>query len=203
MAHRFTKKDMERLMAAAADEGRATYSEDEVKQACRDAGIEEAQLEVAFARVAQRKRRYAGLAAGGLTVGIAGVLLVAPADQTLPLHNEQRHAWADVTVLVPKAAGDCDQPPDLRHDASDYCVVRTLRIGPRQRLRLGLPERACPVVWVRAGEASAVFELPASVEIEVNGGLDQKGLGAPAMFAAPRGEGAFEHCADLASGVPG
>ena len=203
MRDQFTREEAERLLQEAAEQPK-TVSFEEMKAAGAAAGIDAARIEEAAERLDEKRWIRTALqilsAAAALVVG---AILLAPqwsSSRVLPIHNRS-HVAASVDILVPmERIADCDASPDARFSADRYCVARSLTIGPYSRTRVGLPpnDDSCPQVWFRAttlaGMQSAVFALPVHVEIERNGLLDHKGLGAPNMFGGPVGDAPTVAC---------
>jgi hypothetical protein len=153
-----------------------------------------------------------GLRLGGAMMAVGAVIATAalvlwPADSgagAILVHNEDRYAAHELELLVPKSSrASCDLAPEVRIPASQYCVWRRLHLEPRTRAWVKLPSRpaGCPLVWARRmdGQSQAVFALPAGIEIERMGRLDQKGIGAPQMHGAPEdatplGSAGLEEC---------
>lgn len=198
MRDKYSRDELARLFMNAREEPPA-YTSEEARAAGEAAGFSAEALEASARRIEQRSRNLQ--IGGGVAVILFATIVFGPSIagtpiDTLPLHNEHRRFAFDVEVLVPSSpAEDCTVAPDARHDAGAYCVVRKqlLRPSDRTRIKLAASRDACPQVWVRTsfnGERwrSNIFELPASVEIEADGSLDQKGLGAPNIYGTPIGD---------------
>lgn len=200
MRDRYSRDELARLFRDARPEP-PSYTSEEARAAGEAAGISAEAFEASAQRLEldHKKRRNLQLGAGVVVVVFATIVFGpsiagAPID-TLPIHNEHARYAFEVEVLVPTSPReDCARSPG----ASAYCVLHKQLLRPSDRTRIKLPDGlgACPQVWVRTsfnGEPwrSNIFELPASVEIERDGSLDQKGLGAPNLFGAPIGDASF------------
>jgi len=209
----YTSRDLKAILGEALREEPARpegMSASELEEAAREAGIDEQQVRRAVHRVEQKRTLrsavvFVALAGAALT---AALILVPPGTllggrhSALSLHNEHRQLAFTLEALVPArtdAAPDCRRSPEARFIAGDYCVLQRVRLEPGRRASVALPRSLgpCPQVWVRAlsGETlqrSAIFTLPASIEIDHRGRLDQKGVGAPHMHAPPEGDLAGE-----------
>ncbi|MBW2736913.1 MAG: hypothetical protein JRH20_31405 [Deltaproteobacteria bacterium] len=184
---------------------------EDLEAAAAEVGIDGAKLREAAARMERRSGVKLTLLFVGITAAIiATALLVLPARMvrgwrhgTLSVHNEQRHQGTTVELWAPLAdtSANCETAPRGRVPASSYCLARRVHLEPRQRVRLEIPQRpqACPQIWVRTRSPgrttrSALFTLPAAVEIDRHGRLDQKGMGHPHMHAPPDGSPTLIDC---------
>jgi hypothetical protein len=202
----FTRREAERVLSAAAEAPSAAddrLTMDELSQIAAEAEIEPGQLQAALHRV--RGRRHLGVVAATASVaGITAALLLVPlarraprgSQQLVRIENEHPRLGFGVELFVPgPGARDeqrCVHPPTTRVAAGDYCQLARTFLAPRARYSVKLPAapRGCPQVWVRVftgdgTSTSALFTLPASVEIERSGRLDRKGLGSPGMYGTP------------------
>jgi hypothetical protein len=207
MRDKYSREEVAKLFEKVSEESPA-YSAEEIREAGRLAGFSSEQLEASAGRLEhdQKKRRHLEIGAGLLVVLFAtitfGPSLAGTKADILPVHNEHRTIGFDVEILVPTTpARDCTVSPDLRHDPNTYCILRKQNVRPHNRTRIGLPaaQDACPQVWIRTFSdrhlwGSNIFELPANVEIERNGSLDQKGLGAPNRYSAPNHDQVIPDC---------
>lgn len=183
----------------------------DLEAAASEVGIDGAELRKAAARLERRRGSRLGLLFVGVAAAtIASALLVLPngltrgwRHGTLSLHNEQRHRSVTLEVWAPRpgSTSKCDVPPRRRLEAASYCLAQRIHLEPRQRARLKIPRRpsACPQVWVRTrgpGGVSrdALFTLPAAIEIDRHGRLDQKGMGRPHMHPPPEGAPSPKPC---------
>jgi hypothetical protein len=203
----FSRRETESLLDAAvrvpSEPASSRLTLDELTQVAAEAGIEAAQLDAAIRARGRRRARF-GLVA--IAVGVAGItaalvlgshaLVDSHDPHSLRIENEHARERFQLEVLVPvpaaRAPARCADPPADRVPARDYCRLVRTSLAPGARLRLMVPDapQGCPQAWVRAiradgRQAAALFTLPASVEIERTGGLDQKGVGSPNMHAAP------------------
>jgi hypothetical protein len=204
MEKSYTKSEVTRLLSEAArspERGEKLYSLDEVRVAAREAGIPAGRVEDAAAQIDRRRGLRIGLlVAVASSVLVVLVMIVWPPaglggwrEGSLLVQNEHRRDTYVVELLVPvEAESDCRQPPPVRVAAEGYGTWRSVTLPPGARLQLDAPERPgrCPLVWVKTTVnglvgPSAVFELPAGVEIERTGRLDQRGAGRPHMFLPP------------------
>lgn len=198
MRDKYSREEVAQLFEKVSEEP-PSFTAAELREVGERAGFSPEQLEASAERLEreQNRRRHLQISAGVLVVVFATVLfgpsIAGTNTRVLPIHNEHRSIGFDLEVLVPSvAARDCNVAPDLRHDAETYCVLRKQNLRPYDRTRLGLPaaKDACSQAWVRILSEgrlydSQVFALPANIEIQRNGTLDQKGLGAPNMYSPP------------------
>lgn len=199
----FSRREVEAVLAAAATSPPSVEPDltlDELVQVAREAEIEPGQVEAAIEALDARRRRRLGLAAAACgVVGLAAVLVLgtrATGDRRhVLIHNESRSSFT-VELLVPgpgaREQARCAGPPSSRVPADRYCRLARRWLAPGARLDAGVPDapRGCPQVWVRAlgqdgSSSAAIFVLPAGIEIERSGRLDQKGLGSPRMHGTP------------------
>ena len=180
----------------------AGYSVETVQNAAKEAGISDGQLSKAIRQLEVRRTSRLGLVSLAVVAVIAiGALLLYPSaflgtgDKSVLLHNDNRKYAHTVEVLVPTPdaaeQSNCNLSPDQRIAVADYCLVKRLRLEPRARVRIKIPQRpsSCPQIWVRVVEdnliqSSALFTLPAGIEFDKSGHMDQKGLGSPNMHPA-------------------
>jgi len=204
----FTKGEVKELFEEAAriekqPNAETGYSAETVQHAATEAGISRGQLTKAMHRLELRRASRLGLVlVAAVSAAAIGALLLFPSaligkgEESVLLHNDNRKRAHTVEVLVPvpdaAAQVDCDQSPDQRVAAGDYCVARQVRLEPRARLRVHIPHQpsSCPQIWVRVVDdndlqSSALFTLPAGVEFDKHGHIDQKGLGRPNMHPGP------------------
>lgn len=187
MGRRFTRTELEdvleRATAHTLEDG---YSEEELWEASRAAGLDPEAVQAALHEPTIRARQRWGVVAAAVGVSAIGLALAFGAsDDALTIHNE-RNVAETIDVYIPRAPGDCAVAPDRRHAARDFCLLRTVTLDADESTRIGVPPLGeCTTVWVRSGEDEALFALPASVEIEIDGHWDQKGLGAPSKYGAP------------------
>jgi hypothetical protein len=204
MRQRYTEVEMKQLLTEASKPGSEEarpFSFDEVRTAAEEAGIAPHRLEQAAEHFERRRGVRTGFALALAAMMIAGLAMILSPPQSfggwrrgrLTLENEHRSVTYDVEILVPvDSAVDCAQPPTTRAARERYEPWRKITLDPGRRVELEAPRhpRSCPMIWVRtfAGEvegSSAIFELPAAIEIERDGRLDQRGAGSPRMYPPP------------------
>lgn len=191
---------------------------DELEDVAQEAGIGKERVLQALGRVRKRRGLRSGLAwivIGGVLLLGASVLLAGSGmfegkKTTMLLHNENKHR-AYLFELLSPTEGDCQLAVVNRVVADAYCVVRRVRLEPGQRTRVRLPRlpKQCPQVWVRTFDPaneilqhSALFTLPAGIEVDRKGRLDQKGPGHPNMYPAPEATSRpLERCKPLKRGA--
>jgi hypothetical protein len=208
----FSRREVEAVLAAAATSPPSDQQDltlDELVQVAREAEIEPEQVQAAIEELGARRHRRLGLAAAALgVVGIAAVLVLGTRATGNPcqvlIHNESRSGFT-VELFVPRPGARersrCAAPPSSRVPADRYCRLARRWLAPGARLDARVPDapRGCPQVWVRVvGEdgssSAAIFVLPAGIEIERSGRLDQKGLGSPHMYGTPDPAVSLEAC---------
>lgn len=208
---RYSRRDMQDILREAArltdaPEQARGYSLQELQDAAREAGIEDRRVRQASRRVNDRRSLRTSLALVALGAAIiTAALIVLPgragtggSTSAVSLHNEHRSRAYTFEVLVPGPTGErtaCAGRAATRLPANEYCLVQRFRLEPGRRARIAIPRRprSCPQVWVRTFsgrrlERAAVFVLPAAIEVDRRGRLDQKGIGSPHMHPAPGGE---------------
>ena len=173
----------------------------DVEAAAEEAGIDAGSVRTAARRLDDRRGLRVGLLAvalGGaaLTAGVlllpAGTAVGWRGRRTL-LHNEHHSLGRELSLLVPAGDGAaCELSPESRLTAEGFCLWRTVDLPPTARVRPEVPHRPadCPLLWVRVGRGGiahheALFELPAAIEVERSGWLDQMGAGQPRMHLPP------------------
>jgi hypothetical protein len=222
-APRFTRREAERLLSAAAESDPEAADDgltmEELSRIAAEAEIDPGQLETAMQRLRARRRHLGLIALAAAAAGVTAALLLVPLARRAPasgrlvqIHNEHPRSGFVVELLVPRpGARDrkrCVHPPTARVAGSEYCRLARAFLAPGARYAVNAPAapRSCPQVWVRASgddgsSTSALFSMPASIEIERSGRLDRKGLGRPGMYGTPELPDRLEPCPS-ATGAP-